>query len=192
VLQVGLLVALALGVWSIRTETHWYLTRIGFGTGVALVALVGIFLDWTRLDLIWLALLCGYLVVTARVAMQQVLFSGPVDGNKIIGAVCVFLLLGLIWTTLCLMIAELIPGAFNGLDEGSWDETFPDLVNYSFVTLTTVGYGDVGPAAPLARFLALAEVIVGQFYIAVLVASLVGIRIAGQSSDSTSSSSATD
>jgi voltage-gated potassium channel len=177
VLQVGLVMALALGVWSIRTETHWYLTRIGFTTGVALLAVAGIFLDWTQLDLIWLALLCGYLVVTAKVAMQQVLFSGPVDGNKIIGAVCIYLLLGLIWTSLYLMVDEFFPGAFNGLGEGSWDETFPDLVYYSFVTLTTVGYGDVGPAAPVARFLALAEAIIGQFYIAVLVASLVGIRI---------------
>jgi hypothetical protein len=183
VLQLGLVLALALGVWSIRTEAHWYLTRIGFTTGVALVAVAGIFLEWTRLDLIWLALLCGYLVATAKVAMEQVLFSGRVDGNKIVGAVCIYLLLGLIWTTLYLMVAELVPGSFNGLASGTWDETFPELVYFSFTTITTLGYGDISPSAPLPRFLALAEAIVGQFYIAVLVASLVGIRISRRSND---------
>ena len=183
VLQIWLVMALAMGVWSIRTETHWYLTRVGFMTGVVILALAGIFLDWTRLDLIWLGLMCAYLVVTARVAMEQVLFSGPVDGNKIIGAVCIYLLLGLIWTTLYLIVAELVPGAFNGLGDGPWDETFPDFVYFSFVTLSTLGYGDISPLAPVARFLAFAEAIVGQFYIAVLVASLVGIRISRQSSE---------
>jgi voltage-gated potassium channel len=192
VLQLGLVLALALGVWSIRTEAHWYLTRIGFTTGVALVAVAGIFLEWTRLDLIWLALLCGYLVATAKVAMEQVLFSGRVDGNKIVGAVCIYLLLGLIWTTLYLMVAELVPGSFNGLASGTWDETFPELVYFSFTTITTLGYGDISPAVPMTRFLALAEAIVGQFYIAVLVASLVGIRISRPSNDSTSGPSATD
>ena len=192
VLQVGLVLALALGVWSIRTDAHWYLTRIGLMTGVALLALVGIFLEWSRLDLIWLALLCGYLVATAKVAMEQVLFSGRVDGNKIVGAVCIYLLLGLIWTTLYLMVSELVPGSFNGLASSTWDETFPELVYFSFTTITTLGYGDISPSAPLTRFLALAEAIVGQFYIAVLVASLVGIRISRPSNDSTSGSSATD
>jgi voltage-gated potassium channel len=51
------------------------------------------------------------------------------------------------------------------------------LVHFSFITLATVGYGDVTPTTPLARTLAWIEAIVGQFYLAVLVAGLVGLKI---------------
>ncbi len=53
----------------------------------------------------------------------------------------------------------------------------PVLVYYSFVTMTTVGYGDITPVSPPARTLAWLEAMMGQFYIAVLVAALVGIRV---------------
>jgi hypothetical protein len=86
----------------------------------------------------------------------------------------VLLLLGIIWTCLYAMLAEFRQGAFNGPSSGSWYEAFPTLLHFSFVTLTTVGYGDITPVSPLARFLAFMEAIVGQFYIAVLVASPVG------------------
>ena len=57
---------------------------------------------------------------------------------------------------------------------GSWYEVFPSLLCFGFVTLTTVGFAEMTPATPLARFLALMEAITGQFYMAVLVAGLVG------------------
>jgi voltage-gated potassium channel len=122
-------------------------------------------------------------MTTTWLAVRQVLFTGAVDWNKIVGTICIFLLLGLIWTTLYMMIEEMIPEAFNGLTHAPWYETFPELVYFSFATLTTLGYGDIGPVAPLARFVALMEAIVGQFYIAIIVASLVGIRISSRVSD---------
>ena len=52
---------------------------------------------------------------------------------------------------------------------------------YSFVTLTTLGYGDISPVLPLARFLVYMEAIVGVFYMAILVASLIGVRLSDRS-----------
>ena len=60
------------------------------------------------------------------------------------------------------------------------DEKLPELAYYSFVTLTTLGYGDITPATPYARALSNLEAIFGQFYIAILVAALVGIYIANR------------
>lgn len=62
----------------------------------------------------------------------------------------------------------------------------PALTYFSFVTLTTAGYGDIVPATPLTRILAALEAVLGQFYLAVLVAGLVGIRVSRRS-DSDSS-----
>jgi len=77
------------------------------------------------------------------------------------------------------MLVVVDPAAFGGLDAEPWFQLFPDMVYLSFITLTTVGYGDILPVEPLARFLAFAEAVVGQFYVAILVASLVGLRLAG-------------
>ncbi|MEA3276530.1 MAG: potassium channel family protein [Pseudomonadota bacterium] len=179
-IQAAIVMVLALGIWSIESQSHWFLTRVGMVVAIALVALAGLFLEWVQMDVLWLAILLGYLVVTTWLAMKQVLFTGPIDSNKIVGAVCIFLLGGLVWTTLYMMVALLNPEAFNGLEPGPWYDIFPDLVYFSFVSLTTLGYGDIGPVGPMARFLAFMEAIVGQFYVAILVASLVGIRISNQ------------
>jgi len=56
-----------------------------------------------------------------------------------------------------------------------------DFVYYSFVTLTTLGYGDIVPLSATARSLVYMEAIFGQFYIAILVAGLVSIHISNQS-----------
>ena len=61
-------------------------------------------------------------------------------------------------------------------------DPFWDFVYYSFVTLTTLGYGDVTPHAPFAKSLAYMEALVGQFYIAVLIASLIGTHLANRKS----------
>lgn len=69
--------------------------------------------------------------------------------------------------------------SFNNMgDSKSWYILFPDFIYFSFVTLTTLGFGDVSPLSPVARFLVYLEAIFGQFYLAILVASLVGSRMA--------------
>ena len=106
-----------------------------------------------------------------------VLFTGAVDANRIVGAICIYLLMGLIWTLMYLFIAQAIPGAFNGVEQTVWYDNFADVAYYSYVTLTTLGYGDISPVAPIARFLVYMEAVVGVFYMAILVASLIGVGI---------------
>ena len=76
-----------------------------------------------------------------------------------------------------LFIAEAVPGAFNGMTQAPWLDNFATAVYFSFVTITTLGYGDISPVTPLARFLVFMEAIVGVFYMAILVASLIGVRL---------------
>ena len=111
------------------------------------------------------------------------MFTGTIDGNKIIGSICICLLLGLIWSTFYLLVLEVNPAAFNGLGYASWYQNFPVVTYYSFVTLTTLGYGDISPLAPLARFLVFMEAVVGVFYMAILVASLIGVRMSAHKSE---------
>jgi hypothetical protein len=121
-------------------------------------------------------MLCFYLWAI-WLAGKQILFSGPVDANKIVGAICIYLLMGLIWAMMYLFLAQAVPGAFNGIKQMVWYHNFADVAYYSFVTLTTLGYGDISPVAPVARFLVYMEAVVGVFYMAILVASLIGVGI---------------
>lgn len=153
--------------------------RIGSGVVVVVVAvsLLGILLDESGLSNLHLVILIVFYIWVTWLAIGQVLFSGPVDINKIVGAICVYLLLGLIWALCYLLIAQLVPGAYNGLEQTPWYESFSAVAYYSYVTLTTLGYGDISPVVPIARFLVYMEAITGVLYMAILVASLVGIRL---------------
>ena len=153
--------------------------RIGSGVVVVVVAvsLLGILLDESGLYNLHLVILIVFYIWVTWLVIGQVLFSGPVDSNKIVGAICVYLLLGLIWALCYLLIAQLVPGAYNGLEQVPWHENFSAVAYYSYVTLTTLGYGDISPVVPIARFFVYMEAITGVLYMAILVASLVGIRL---------------
>jgi hypothetical protein len=99
-----------------------------------------------------------------------------VSTDTIRGAICVYLLLGFVWTLSYVVVASLDPSAFPDIDPlESPAASYNGLQYFSFVTLTTLGYGDITPHGNAARQLAMAEAIVGQLYIAVAIAWLVGM-----------------
>jgi voltage-gated potassium channel len=172
--EAALIAALSAGVWSMRGDHRLHTTRLGLLAAVLLLFALRLWVKHAGFDLVWLGIVIVYLVLTTWSAMRLVLFSGPVDWNKIVGSFCIYLLLGIVWATLFMMLAAYRPGAFHGVPTSSWYETFPNLLQFSYITLTTVGYGNITPVSPLANFLASMEAIIGQFYLTVLVASLVG------------------
>jgi voltage-gated potassium channel len=133
-------------------------------------------LDWPPVPLVDLGVTLVFFMGAAFSASSRVLFSGEVDGNKIVGAIAVYILLGLIWSTLYLIVLEFSPTAFNGMEHQLWEDNFSQSTYFSYVTLTTLGYGDISPAEPLSRVLVYLEAMVGTFYMAVVIASLIGAR----------------
>ena len=107
------------------------------------------------------------------VVLAQAFRAGPVNVHRIQGAVAAYLLLGLVWALAYELVALGAAGAFSGAGLGGAGR--PDLIYFSFVTLTTVGYGDVTPVDPVARSLAVAEALTGQLYPAILLARLVSL-----------------
>jgi len=168
---------LASGVWSIKGKRSFFRSGIGLVLGIILVTLVGYWLDESGLSVLHLLIMLVFFVLTCWVAVQQVIFSGRIDGNSIVGAICIYLLLGMIWAMLYLLIENIAPGSFKGLPETGTSANVDSLIYFSFISLTTMGFGDITPALPLARFLTYMEGLVGQFYLAILVASLVGTRV---------------
>jgi voltage-gated potassium channel Kch len=122
----------------------------------------------------------------AIVILSTILKAKKVTTETIYASICVYLLLGIIWTMLFSAIEIIEPGSFLSGGEPVVDfhgdpvkrNVLGILIYYSFVTLTTLGYGDIIPASPHARALSSLEAVIGQLFIAVLIARLVGLHIA--------------
>jgi hypothetical protein len=96
--------------------------------------------------------------------------------HRILGAVAVYLLIGVIWAEAYDLVETIAPGALS-VPAPHPPHDVAHFVYYSFATLTTVGYGDVVAVHPAARSLATLEAVVGQLYSAILVARLVGLSL---------------
>jgi hypothetical protein len=120
-------------------------------------------------------------VTLAVVAARAVFAPGRVTFHRIIGAVLLYLDIGLVFVALYGFMALVVPEAFKGLAPLQ-DKlgVAANLIYFSFVTLTSVGYGDIAPLHPLARGVANVESIIGQLYPATLLARLVTLQLAGQ------------
>jgi len=114
-------------------------------------------------------------LMIALVLLAQVFREGPVTSYRVQGAIAVYLLFGAGWAHAYHLTAILHPGSFNA---PAGDMNSPlDWTYFSFVTLSTVGYGDVTPVRPIARMLAVGEALTGQLYLAVLIARLVAMEV---------------
>jgi len=169
--------SMLIGVWSLRSSRYAFNTAVGLITITAIISLIVILLDKVELAFIHLLLMLYFFIMTLRQAAQQAIFTTQVTYNSIVGSICIFLLLGLIWVMLYLLLIEFTTDAFTGIVAGPWQQNLPNLIYFSFVTLTTLGFGDLLPLSPLARFLVYMEAIVGVFYMAIVVSSLVSAGI---------------
>jgi voltage-gated potassium channel len=176
--HVVLAATLLIGVWSLVRERKWFLLGLSLAALSVLLNSTALFLD--QLTLIYLIIIVQllFLFLTLVIAFYDVVLVGQPDLNKIMGAVCIYLLLGIIWAFVYLAINLALPGSFSGVKSASPDRQMSELLYYSFITLTTLGYGDISPATHLARVFAYFEAILGQFFLAILVAGLVGAHIA--------------
>jgi hypothetical protein len=129
----------------------------------------------------WYFSILVFFFLLINVLMHQVFRDGPVTRHRIRGAIAAYLLIGITWTYIYLLIALLFDGAFSfpptmaaHPDDPSLHST---LAYYSFVTLTTTGYGDTVPIHPVARMFAILEALIGLLYPATLLARLVSLEI---------------
>lgn len=120
--------------------------------------------------LVWFGLL-------AWVVLRRVFQAGPITMDRVQGSVAVYLLLGLVWTSAYTLVNLHDPDAFQPAIPAMQGAIQPKLVYFSFVTLTTTGYGDITPVHPIARTLSNLESLVGQLYPVLLIARLVSMEL---------------
>jgi len=157
---------------------------------LAIPAVGGRWINHFRPDLVHpsVFLICALVLMTFLVTrlLRFVLRARSVNTEVLCASIAAYLMLGLIWTVAYWLVDQLTPGgAF------SFSTTIgPRSMNgfngfyFSFVTLSTVGYGDIVPVSRFARWLAAMEAMTGMLYVAVLIARLVSLYSAAKSDDS--------
>lgn len=173
VAEASLSVTLVIALWSLHSS------RTAFRGGIALVVVnllstVAWFLLRSQTaDLLSKTSGLAFLVLVSVVAAIQVFRRDRVDLNKVVGALCIYFLIGAIWAILFQLLDGVSPGSFSGLEGYEGHALSWRFIYFSFVTLTTLGYGDVLPLTIYAETLVFLEAILGQFYLAVLLAGLI-------------------
>jgi hypothetical protein len=174
---------------------------IGWGTTTSLfylgsaVGVVGLLVRWIGW---WYPAISRFrepstlvaILVLLLLLLVRVFRKGQISSSRLQGAVAVYLLLGLVWAHAYVMFNRGHPNSFGTAE--STPPTVAGWTYFSFVTLTTVGYGDITPKAPAARMLAVAEALTGQLYLAVMLARLVALQVSGGGTEDSPADSETE
>jgi hypothetical protein len=151
---IGVLLAapLLLSLWSAYFFKHEWLPIIGLLCGIAFFAFI--------------------IVIILRFIFKQ----DEISGDLIAGAAVVYLLMAIMWAFAYRVIEIIDPGSFSLAQGHSLEHQF-SFQYYSFVTLTTLGYGDIFPISTAAKACAILEAVIGQLYLVITIAWLMGVHI---------------
>jgi hypothetical protein len=123
-----------------------------------------------RIDLI---VRSGFVLMFILHLLREIFNAKKITADIIKGGICIYFFIGLFWAILYKLAHDIHPASFS--------TPFIDHLSFfyfSFTTLTTVGYGDITPVSSFARMLTNLEAIVGQLYLVIFLASLIGLHIA--------------
>jgi hypothetical protein len=157
---------------------------------LAIPGIAGRWINHLRPDLISppVFLVAGLLLITFVVAhlLRFILHAPSVNTEVLCASVSAYLMLGLMWTMAYWLVDQLTPGGAFSFNTNAGTRSMNGFTGFyfSFVTLSTVGYGDITPVSRIARWLAAMEAMTGLLYVAVLIARLVALYSTPKSDDS--------
>lgn len=154
------------------------LTVIAFILGIPaiLVHIANVAGFLLSVDIVALILGAVFLAFVTGVFIWSIVSDPTVTAETLAGAISAYLLIGIVFGLAYMLVDRLVPGSFRNVVEQGRHVIQPEFVFFSFITLTTVGYGDIIPWSAHARSLVMIESVIGIMYPAVLIGSLIGAR----------------
>jgi hypothetical protein len=172
---------LAFGVWSLRGFGRFFPVGVGLAAAGIVLSILSANTPGDSFAISSFAAAFGFIVIAVWCIGAQVIVGSEISANRVIGAVSLYLLCGVLWAISYAVLQLINPASFEGLSEPLNQGWSSDWLYFSFVTMTTLGYGDVTPISATARTFAYLQAVFGQFYIAILVAGLVSAYISDRS-----------
>lgn len=173
-----LAIALAIAVLELRAPGQRRLIPIALAASAIFVSAVDHTVRFRHLPLLVSAVVAVFAGMVVWLTYGSVMRPHRPVGDRIVGAICVYILIGLGCASVYETLDGVIPGSFRFPADTAWST--PGTIRYryfSFVTLATLGYGDVTPVTALAGTLASMQAIGGQLYIGITVARLVALSL---------------
>jgi voltage-gated potassium channel len=170
-LYTGMLLVASYAVGT-RSRTFWVSAVLGLGGIAALWT--GHALAHPVVETVGLLAYAAFGFVVIGALLDRVLEAHRVDFDVLCTAVSIYLLLGVVWGISYIAVQDLAPGSFS-MDPTSPGHGPAQLLYFSLVTLSTLGYGDITPVGDFARIWSALEAISGVLFIAILVARLVSL-----------------
>lgn len=184
-LQVLISVPLLASLYALGGDFRLMLLLAGAITALAALATLSAIQGDTWLLIVDIGLRAVILAVVIAVVGSEVIREVRISLDTILGGICVYLLIGFFYAHVYLMLVLADIGALltqdhplAALSSPHPLRSAPAVVYYSYATLTTVAYGDITPATPLARFVAITEAMIGQLFPAIFIARLVSLNVA--------------
>jgi len=173
-----LAITVGVAIFELRAPGQRRLVPVMVAASVLVVSLVDYAQRLRHLPLVAGGLVAIFAGIVVWLVYGAAMQSHRPVGDRIVGAICVYVLIGLGFASVYETLDGVIPGSFRFPADTAWTASGPLRYRYfSFITLATVGYGDVTPASALAGTLASLEAIVGQLYIGITVARLVSLSL---------------
>ena len=172
---------------------HWHARKVvaPLAGMTAIAQILELFRDEMAFFVVFHVLGIAVLLSVILLILVQLFSVRRADYETINAALCVYLLMAVLWSLAYSLTEALSPGSFvyplagdvtGFMRIGDKSRGIP--LYYSIVTMTTLGYGDILPVSPVARVVATMQAMLGQIYLVVLVARLVGLHISRTSGDS--------
>jgi len=179
-LVIPLAVALVAGIWSLDRRGVWF--RVSLGLGLATLAMTGAgaWIPHRASLLSGIACLALLGLICVVLGIRWLFVSPRVTVESLLAALSVYLLIGITFGIVHVALYAREPAWYHGVSPTGRSAEAAELIYFSIGTLTTSAYGDILPAHPISRLLCNVEAVVGQMYMAVLVATLVGGYAAGR------------
>ena len=167
--------ALMSGVYSLsKNPMSWRIASL-LTTLIIVLRIIRLYGQFQCLDQLHFLLGLLFFLLILGVILRHLFTASEVTTDVIIGSACAFVLFGIVWAYIYYLLELVHPDSFKAPNYASNDHLW-DFIYYSFVTLTTLGYGDMLAITNQARGLSVLEAIVGQLYLAIMVARLVGMH----------------
>jgi len=161
------------GIFAAEFRRKVFVILLLLGTAAITTMAIGMILQDARsVNVAAFLLMTASLIISTMALVLHIAGSESADRSTILCAINSYLMIGLTASVLFIIVDLIFPGSFNHLQGVSGD--LHSYIYFGFVTLTTLGYGDITPAEPLARSLAAFVALAGQLYMVIIMALIIG------------------